>query len=135
MRRLFLVSMLAVSAGCPSTPPPACRTVDTDCAPSYVPTFTNVYNNQLKTGCGSTKSSCHSKTNHAGGLSFESQDVAYQQLLDATKQRVVPGDPRCSEMIVRSNAPGEDYQMPPGDALTAAQRCSLIQWVVQGALP
>ncbi len=135
MRWLVLVGLLATSAGCPSTPPPDCKVVDTDCAPGYVPTFTNVYNNQIKVGCGSTKSSCHSRSNHAGGLSFESQDVAYEQLLDSMQGRVIPGDPSCSEMIVRTDSPGEDYQMPPGKALTGPQRCALIQWVVQGALP
>ena len=136
MRRLFLVCMLAVAAGCPSDPPPECKTeVDTSCAPGYVPTFENVYNNQLKEGCGSTKSNCHSARNRAGDLSFESMSVAYDGLLDPTKTRVIPGNPMCSEMIVRTDSPGEDYQMPPGDALTGPQRCALIQWVVQGALP
>ncbi len=133
MRRLLLVCMLA---GCPSDPPPECKpTVDTSCAPGYVPTFENVYNNQLKDGCGGTKSNCHSARNRAGDLSFETLEIAYEELLDPTKKRVVPGDPACSELIVRIDSPGEDYQMPPGDALTGPQRCALIQWVVQGALP
>jgi len=130
MRRLVVLWLLA---GCPQDPPPECKVVDTDCLPGYVPTFTNVYTNQLEDGCGSTKSNCHSKGNRAGGLSFESEDIAYEGLLDATKQRVVPGDPSCSEMIVRTDSPGEDYQMPPGDALSGPQRCALIQWVLQGA--
>jgi len=138
MRSLYLaVAALtgALAAGCPSTPPPECKVVDTDCAPGYVPTFTNVYNNTLKEGCGSTKSNCHSARNQAGQMSFESQDVAYEALLDATKRRVVPGDPSCSEMIVRTDSPGEDYQMPPGDPLSVQDRCALIQWVLQGAQP
>jgi hypothetical protein len=44
-------------AGCPSEPPPACKTVDTACAPGYVPTFTNVYNNTIVPGCGTQNSS------------------------------------------------------------------------------
>jgi Planctomycete cytochrome C len=138
MRRLFVVSTLAVlacTAGCPSTPPPECKVADTDCAPGYVPTFTNVYNNSIKEGCGSTRSNCHSASNQAGSLSFETQDVAYAALLDATKRHVVPGDPGCSELIVRVDSPGEDYQMPPGDPLSAPARCALIQWVLQGANP
>jgi hypothetical protein len=47
--------------------------------------------------------------------------------------RVKPGDASCSEIIVRTDAPGEDYQMPPGIRLAAAERCSLIQWVEAGA--
>lgn len=136
MRSLYLVCGLALAAaGCPADPPPECKVVDTDCAPQYVPTFTNVYNNTIKDGCGSTKSNCHSGRNPPGDLSFESQDVAYQQLLDATKRLVVPGDPACSEIIVRADSPGEDYQMPPGDPLSEAERCALTQWVLQGALP
>lgn len=132
MRRLFV--LLAVLAGCPADPPPECKVVDTDCAPGYVPTFANVYENQLKTGCGSTKSNCHSEATRAGDLSFATEDAAYEGLLDPTRKRVVPGDPACSEMVVRTDSPGEDYQMPPGDPLSGPQRCALIQWVLQGAL-
>lgn len=130
MCRLLLLALLV---GCPSTPPPDCKVVDTDCAPGYVPTFTNVYNNTLKMGCGSDKSNCHSSSNRSGSLSFESEDVAYEQLLQSTRRWVVPGDPACSELIVRSDSPGEDYQMPPGDPLSGPARCALIQWVLQGA--
>lgn len=134
MRRLFVVCLLA---GCPSEPPPACvaeeHALDTSCAPGYVPTFTNVYNNTLKTGCGSTQSSCHSATGRAGGLSFATEDIAYEQLIDPAKGRVKPGDPSCSEFIVRTSSPGEDYQMPPGDALSEPAQCALVQWVLQGA--
>ncbi len=142
MRRLYVVMYLALAAtlgGCPSEPPPDCisesHAIDESCAPGYVPNFTNVYKNTIQMGCGSNKSSCHSAANHAGGLSFATQDIAYEQLLAVGQDRVIPGDPACSEMIVRTNSPGEDYQMPPGDALTAPARCALVQWVLQGALP
>ena len=36
-------------------------------------------------------------------------------------------------MIVRTSSPGADYQMPPGDPISAAERCALIQWVQAGA--
>jgi hypothetical protein len=123
--------VLGVLAGCPSDPPPACITVDTMCQPGYVPTFDNVYKNTLQTSCGSTRSSCHSASGRAGGMSFESVDVAYSQLLDG---RVKPGDPGCSKMVVRTSSPGEDYQMPPGDPLDVPARCALIQWVQNGAM-
>jgi hypothetical protein len=142
MRRLVFVclqfALLATSLGC-EEPPPECiapeHAIDESCAPGYVPTFTNVYNNTLKTGCGSDKGNCHSANGRAGDLSFATQDIAYEGLLDAAKARVKAGDPACSEMIVRTNSPGEDYQMPPGDALTAPARCALVQWVLQGANP
>ena len=140
MRRLFVVMYLAATlAGCPSEPPPECiapeHAIDESCAPGYVPTFTNVYKNTIQMGCGSTKSSCHSATGHSGGMSLATQDIAYESLLKAGEDRVIPGNPACSEMIVRTNSPGEDYQMPPGDALTAPARCALVQWVIMGAEP
>jgi hypothetical protein len=119
--------------GCPSDPPPECITVDAACAPLYQPTFTNVYNNTLVAGCGSTMSSCHSASGLAGGVSFEDQQTAYDHLM--LSGRVKPGNAACSEMIVRTSSPGEDYQMPPGDPLMAAEQCALIQWVQNGAMP
>lgn len=130
MRRLFVVWMLA---GCPADPPPPCITVDTTCAPGYQPTFTNIYNNTLENGCGARRAQCHSASGRAGDLSFEDPDVAYTELLDPAHGRVKPGDPACSEMIVRTHSPGEDYQMPPGDPLSDPAQCALLQWVLQGA--
>lgn len=130
MRWLLLVCALA---GCPSEPPPACKAVDTSCAPGYVPSFDNVYANTIEQKCGSTMSACHSAAGRAGNLSFETQAVAHAQLMLAG--RVKPGDPGCSEMIVRTDSPGKDYQMPPGDPLSEPERCALIQWVQAGAQP
>lgn len=129
----------AVLAGC-SSDPPRCITVDTSCAPGYVPTFDNVYANTLNVSCGSTNSSCHSAAGHMAGLSFETEATAYAGLLapstiDPDRQRVDPGDPSCSVMIVRTDSPGASYQMPIGDPLSAVERCALIQWVANGALP
>jgi len=127
MHRMWLALALA---GCPSDPPPECITVDVQCQPLYQPTFANVYDQTLKDGCGSERSACHSRTGQKGGMSFEDADTAYAALLDG---RVIPGDPACSEMVVRSSSPGTDYQMPPGSALMAAEQCALIQWVQAGA--
>jgi len=114
-----------------------CITVDTSCSPLYEPTFDNVWNDTLKGNCGSTNSSCHA----AGGQGFMSladEDTAYDSLLgeshfDPPRARVVPGDPSCSLMIVRTDSPGASYQMPIGTPLQAAERCALIQWVACGA--
>lgn len=126
--------MLSALAGCPSEPPPPCiTTIDLACAPGYVPTFTNVYTNTIEHKCGSDKSACHSARGQAGGLSMATQSEAHANLL--LEGRVKPGDPMCSEMIVRTSSPGEDYQMPPGDPLSPEEACALIQWVQQGALP
>lgn len=122
---------LLLLVACTSDPPPDCITVDPACAPLYTPTFTNVYNMTLKDTCGSQNVSCHSAAGLQGGMSFQDQQHAYQALRSG---RVVPGNPGCSKMIVRTSSLGADYQMPPGDSLSAAERCALIQWVQNGAL-
>jgi len=126
------VLLACVLAGCPGSgePPPMCITVDTTCSPLYMPTFTNVYNNTLKGTCGSTNSSCHSERGHKGGLSMADEQTAYDGLLAG---RVTPGDPGCSEFVVRTSSPGTDYEMPPGSPLSAPARCALLLWVQNGA--
>ena len=126
---MCLATLAAALAGCPDDGPPACVTVETTCTPLYEPTFDNVYNNTLKAGCGSGLDACHGATG-AGKMSLADPAAAHAALLDG---RVKPGDPGCSEVIVRTDAPGKDYQMPPGTALSAAERCSLILWVQAGA--
>jgi hypothetical protein len=138
VRRAWVLAA-ALLAGCTSDDPPACITVDTTCAPGYVPTFDNVYSNTLNVSCGNTNSSCHSADGHMGGLSFEDEPTSYSQLLSAStldpgRKRVDPGDAACSVMIVRTDSPGASYQMPIGDPLSAVERCALIQWVQLGAL-
>jgi hypothetical protein len=131
MRRLFLAAVVLLG-GCPSTPPPACTTtaIDTTCSPQYLPTFDNVFENTLKMDCGSGRNSCHS-ANGDGDMSLADPDSAYNSLLAG---HVVPGDPTCSELIVRTHDLGTDYQMPPGGAISAAERCALVQWVAAGAV-
>jgi hypothetical protein len=136
--RLALAIALALGA-CTNADPPACITVDTTCAPGYVPTFDNVYANTLNVSCGNTNSSCHSASGHMAGLSFEDEPTAYAGLLSAStidpgRKRVDPGDAACSVMIVRTDSPGTPYQMPIGDPLSAVESCALIQWVQDGAL-
>jgi hypothetical protein len=63
-------------------------------------------------------------------MSFQDQQHAFDALRAG---RVVPGDPGCSKMIVRTDSPGATYQMPPGDPLSEPARCALIQWVAAGA--
>lgn len=130
MRRMWIVAGLAVLAGgCPADEPPACTTVDLDCSPQYQPTFDNVYANTLVMDCGSGRSACHSASGE-GGMSLVDPPTAHAQLLAG---RVTPGDPACSELIVRTHDQGTDYEMPPGAALSEAERCALVQWVAAGA--
>jgi hypothetical protein len=131
MRRSWVAALLAASiAGCPSNePPPMCTTVDVACAPAYVPTFENVFDNTIKLGCGSARASCHASGGESG-MSLENAATAYQSLLDG---RVTANDPGCSELVVRTSSTGKDYTMPPGSALEPAERCALIRWVATGA--
>jgi len=128
MRPWFVLALAC--AGCPSDDAPRCVDVEPSCAPLYVPTFDNVYANTLSDGCGSQRVACHSAAGHQGGMSFEDPATAHAALLAG---RVTPGDASCSEMIVRVVSLGESYQMPPGSALSEAERCALIQWVQAGA--
>ena len=129
---MWLAALSAALAGCPAEDdPPACIAVETSCTPLYIPTFTNVYNSTLQRVCGPTLGACHSATG-AGGMSFADPATAHASLLDG---RVTPGDPGCSELIVRTDSPGKAYEMPPQAPLGAAERCSLIQWVQAGASP
>lgn len=128
MRSRFVVALAL--AGCPGDAPPECIEVDLDCAPLYVPTFENVYDNTLSGTCGSQRVACHSAAGMKGGMSFEDPATAHAALLAG---RVVPGNPGCSEMIVRTSSVGESYQMPPGSPLPENERCALIQWVQMGA--
>ncbi|MCX5743365.1 MAG: hypothetical protein NT062_12805 [Proteobacteria bacterium] len=121
--RSCLVAAVALAA-CAADPPPACIVVDTDCAILYEPTF-------HKDGCGSTKTSCHSDAGKRGGMTFATEQQAYDALLD---RRVVPGDPACSAVVVRTSSPGADYEMPVGSPLSAPERCVIIKWVLGGAM-
>jgi hypothetical protein len=126
---MWIAALAAGLAGCPADTPPSCTTVETACTPLYEPTFENVYDRTMRVGCGSTLSSCHARGGE-GNMSLEDATTAYQALLAG---RVTPGDPGCSEIIVRASASGKGYQMPPGAPLSAAERCSLIQWIERGA--
>ncbi len=128
--RGIAAAVAVVGLGCAADPPPECITVDTSCAPLYAPTFDNIYTMTLRDTCGSQSASCHSAVGMQGGMSFQDQQHAFDALRAG---RVVPGNPGCSKMIVRTDSPGASYQMPPGDPLSAAARCALILWVADGA--
>lgn len=128
---MWIAALVAALAGCPADSPPECVTVDTACSPLYQPTFANVFQNTLRTGCGSTNGSCHSSTGDSG-MSLADPAAAHASLLAG---RVKAGDPGCSEMIVRTHSPGKSYEMPPDAPLSAAERCALVQWIQSGAPP
>ena len=139
MSRLVVAAALALATGAcggEESPPlecidPATPALDTSCMPLYTPTFANIHANTLVPKC--VGSGCHSNGGNRGGLSMSTIDGAYADLLDAEQMRVVPGDPSCSEMIIRTTATDASIKMPPGVSLLAAEKCVLVQWVANGA--
>ena len=128
--RMYLVAVLAIAGCMGNDPPPTC--VDLArydaCKPLYVPTFDNVYANTLMNTCGSQRVSCHSHDGMKGGMTFEDPDAAHASLLAG---RLMPGNPACSKMIVRTSSAGAHDQMPPPPAepLGDTEVCALIQWI------
>jgi hypothetical protein len=113
-----------------------CVEVDLTCNQLYEPTFENVFERTLLQKCGTEGDTCHSVDGHMNGLVFAEIDDAYAELLGLTPDgaRVIPGDPSCSEMIMRISADDPDYLMPPGEPLSPQERCALVKWVAAGAL-
>jgi hypothetical protein len=139
IRFAVLVPIALWALGCSSEKeeqPECLDAISTDCAPLYPPTFDNVFTNTLSKKCATTGGSCHGPAGHKGGLILANKDEAYAGLtgLDGATPRVDPNEPRCSEMIVRIDSPGKDWGMPPGEPLSAAERCAIRQWVAAGAV-
>ncbi|MDX2092848.1 MAG: c-type cytochrome domain-containing protein [Kofleriaceae bacterium] len=130
MRSRLFAAALGLLAGCKDSPP-ACTSVaiDLDCATQYSPSFDNVYLNTIDKRCGTRDGSCHSASGDAD-LSFATREAAYASLLAG---HVMPGDPACSELIVRTLEAGTDYAMPPETPLSELDRCALVKWVNAGA--
>lgn len=132
----YVVLAVAVAgAGCSSgADPTECNDATTaTCNPLYTPTFDHVYTMTLQPHCGSDSRSCHSDSGMAGGMSFATIDQAYSALLEPGQDRVIPGDIHCSIMLIRVMSDDSSIQMPRGSSLPDAEKCSLIQWVDQGA--
>jgi hypothetical protein len=119
--------LVAALAGCDGEP--ECVQLPATCTPQYTPTFDGVWANTLATSCA--LSGCHGTG--AGGLTMgTTQESAYAALLDGGY--VLPGDPECSEMVRRIEHGGADV-MPPGSPLAAQERCSVEEWIRDGADP
>lgn len=129
---LFLVW---ASLGCPGgeepTPSTCLETLDHQCTPLYEPTYDQVFRQTLMPKCGVGNGSCHDPTGGNGGLVISEAAATYDALLDGS--RVLPGDPECSLLIRVVEGHPSVSSMPPGAALSAEERCALIQWVASGA--
>jgi hypothetical protein len=134
-RRGLFVVLLAL--GCSEMPPEktCLEQVDTECTPLFEPTYTELYTRRLSTTCSSSGASCHGPNGRMGGLDFADPDESYAQLLGQTggKARVVPFDPRCSELVQRLDGQGA-LLMPPGEPLSEGERCAVRLWIANGAL-
>jgi hypothetical protein len=109
------------------------------CQPLYAPTFANVYANTIMPTCAAAGTACHANPEALGarpnGLYFADPDQAHEVLLGAKEGALIrPGDPGCSEVIVRLGSDDPLVVMPPGaTGLRAEERCSIAQWIDQGA--
>ena len=75
--------------------------------------------------------SCHATEGHQAGLIFAEADASHAYLLDAGL--VTAGDPACSTLVRRLEAPELSQAMPPGSRLSAGERCAIEAWIRDGA--
>ena len=74
---------------------------------------------------------CHSEKKQKGGLRLDSQP-GWQAGGD-TGAVIVPGDPAKSLLVAAISRKNEDLQMPPKEALSAAEVAILTEWTQRGA--
>lgn len=138
--RLLVATMVVLGSSCGSDvdPRPACLSqVDVQgCTPLYPAEFPVLFSQVLSVTCASAGTSCHGDLGRMGGLAFVTESDGYAALLGTSggKSRIVPGDPACSEMMVRLDLPGHSWSMPPGAPLDERARCSIRRWIADGAL-
>lgn len=112
-----------------------CVEVSATCNPTHAPSYDEIFTRILEPRCGVEGGACHAQEGAKGGLVLDGDaDQSYQLLLDEGEGRVIPGDPGCSEMVIRLEALGRPgILMPPGMPLSAGERCTIIQWIDMGA--
>lgn len=125
-----LAAALAACSGGGQT----CIEVSASCNPLYEPTYDNVFTRTLEPTCA-VDGPCHNASSAQGGLVFEDPDEAYDLLLGSDGEaRIEPGDPGCSLLVRRVESDNPGFRMPPGGSpLSAEERCSIIQWIADGA--
>src|SRR5690606_31175533 len=119
--------VLASAVGC-STPGPASAAtepvcldagVDLACAPAYEPTYDALYTNTFQRSCAAPGVSCHAASGKQGAIDFSDADVSHANLL---ARAVRPGDPACSDLVVRVLSTSGKTRMPPGRSLTPGEQ-------------
>ena len=131
-RPLCLLTLALAVLGCDDDPPAqSCLAGDpTDCAPLYEPTFENVYDRTLLGSCAVGGSACHGSEGRTSALRLGDPASAHAALM----AYVTPGDAICSPLSTRLDGIGAG-QMPPGGPLNEAAKCSIRQWISNGAPP
>ena len=106
------------------------------CSPLYPASFDQIYSRTLHKTCAASGSACHATAGNQGGLAFDDPDTAYALLLGTQggRARVIAKDPACSVLVERLELPSPKQQMPPGNPLSAAERCAIEQWIENGAV-
>lgn len=107
------------------------------CAPLYPPSYDQVWNQTLSNGCAEFGTACHAQEDAAGalgGMTFVDPQQSWDHMLMASEPLVVPGDPLCSELLVRLASDDPAIRMPPGTSgLADGALCSIATWIAEGA--
>ena len=92
-----------------------------------------MYTNTITRSCGVGAGTCHGP-NPITNLDFTGIEATYEILLGQAEQPayVLPGDPNCSQLMIRLDQPDPTDTMPPGLPLSESERCAVRQWVEQG---
>jgi hypothetical protein len=134
---LLLTRALACSEPDPAPTSACVPGLSTDCSPLYdPPTFSVIFDKILLPTCAQGMGTCHTAAGAKGGIVMEDADDTYERLLGLVDQRarVEPGDPACSLLVRRLEAPSAEERMPPGPTpLSAAERCTIVLWIANGA--
>jgi hypothetical protein len=138
LRSLVALAVFSTLLGCGDEAGECLLAVTTECAVSYEPTYTNIFDNTLRPTCGGPGVSCHGEDGRRGGLVFASEGESYELLLGITdgRPRVIAGDPDASLLLQRLECSSPLPRMPlNSDPLPATARCAIAKWIAAGATP
>lgn len=118
---------------------PVCISETLACQPPWPATYDEIFDRVLVPSCGSSTSggACHYEAAPAGSLYLFDRDMAYNALVNGHAggaPSVLPGDPKCSSLMVRLQSEDPIFQMPRGSwPLDEGIRCAFYQWIEAGA--
>lgn len=133
---LFALAVFATGACGPEDPAECLLASTTECAVGFPPTYTNIFQQSLRSTCGGPGVSCHGVAGAKAGLVFADEQESYDQLLgiSGNRPRVIPGDPDASLLVQRIECASPQPRMPlNSDPLPATVRCAIVKWIADGA--